>query len=63
MKPKPKGYISTYEAPTIITSNPEELTMDLPETQPTDSYHNQYDQENDYIYDKEENFREGIYLK
>ena len=28
MRPKPKGYISTFIAPTIITSNPEELAND-----------------------------------
>lgn len=34
LKPKPKGFISKLEVPTIITSNPEELTMDPPKPYP-----------------------------
>ena len=33
LRPKPKGFISTFQAPTIITSNPEELAMDMPQNQ------------------------------
>ena len=31
LKPKSKEYIDNYQAPVIITDNPEELTMDPPQ--------------------------------
>lgn len=34
MRPKPKGYVSNFDAPTIITANPEELANEPPQELP-----------------------------
>ena len=49
LKPKPKGYISKFEVPTIITSNPEELTMDPPKPYPDFSQVDEH--QNNYMYE------------